>query len=436
MTEVIGTNVIFYMVRDGVEVPICYAETNTLNISQELNETTRPPDSNWFDGFPGIKRYTISATGVMVDSDQTTYNVGTMEDVIINGKLVQWKMKDSKNPLKVISGSCYFINLSEDAAANDFAKFTLDCQGIGALSVSYIIPGTSSLIYYGTQSDNEDPTDFTQFITGDPNQDIIIQYGSGFDGVFFWMAFSKYSQNKNAYQDQNNPLNGGTIPGLFEVREITIGGNPYWLLMTIYETAFSGAIQTVRFYVSTGGVVLQLPTNLTASFANLDENDATIGFDFSASISPSVTGYEVRIINTTANTTSYYNIGSSLGGNITVPRGADYLIAVRAYDNTNSSAWTADIPLSIPAASQVQTIAFNTYTNVLLSRLYVTASDIVNTSVLVTYLGGIGGNRGERQITVAAGFNSAAKSFDPTFDANPVIISLSPTSFGNQTYIF
>jgi len=446
MAIIKGKDFMLYFVRDDgsgnvSNVPVCYAETFTLSLAAEMLEATKPINSKWKNYYPGMKSYGIQLEGVVFDDETNTANLGTLEDALINDYPIKWVAKDSNNPLKIYSGTIYVPSIDQTSAAGDINRFSSQLQGDGEYVITYILPGADGNIYFGTQDSFDDPVDFSQFIIADPNFDIIIPYGEGLDGVFFWVAYSKTAGNKTSFQDMNNPTNGGPIGGandLFDIRTIQIGGNDFWCHVTRYETGFSGAIQAVKFYIPPFlPPSAPAPLGLIANFSYLDDETARIAYTFNAPPLGLVDGYEVRLIDVTAGTTTITDIGDVTSGTLDVPRGHDYLLSVRSYNSTGVSSWAINVSLKIPAASSVETIFFTigtaSYNNLI--RLIVNASGVVNTDVLITYEGGPSMSRGQSTITMPAGSSSVAKVAGP-FDFGAVIISLSPTSFGNQNYTF
>lgn len=442
MAIVKGKNFMLSFKRDGVNVPVCYAENVSITLNSELLEATKPTTSNWRNFYPGLLDYSIDCNGVVFDDENSTYNIASMQDILVNRQSVDWIAQDVTNPLKYYSGTVYFPSITEDSAAADINRFTVSGRGDGEFVITYIIPGDTGNVFYGTQDNSDDPTDFTNFVQTDANRDIIITYGSGLDGLFFWVSYSKGAQNKTAWMDMFNTMNNGSIGGandLFDTREIEIEGSPFWLHMTRYETGFAGSQATVKFYIPPllpGGALP--PTAFTATFSIVDDTSANIAYDFTAPlVGQPADGFEIRLIDVTASTTSITDIGTDTSGTIGAVRGHDYVVSVRSYNDFGASIWIGNVSLKIPAASDIETIFFTIgVTNTGILYLLVNASGVVNTPVTITYEGGTFGNRVQSTIVINAGSSSASKNFTPTTDQGPVIISLSPTTFGNQQYTF
>lgn len=85
----------------------------------------------------------------------------------------------------------------------------------------------STMIYYGTLPNSADPTIADKFFLGNPETDVIIDYGPQSAPAYYWFWIPEGFGLKTKWQDLNQPLMTGNIdnPGdLFKSKDFTING--------------------------------------------------------------------------------------------------------------------------------------------------------------------------------------------------------------------
>ncbi len=105
-------------------------------------------------------------------------------------------------------------------------------------------------IFYGYQPTNADPTDFTNMLNQNPESPITVDYGAVSDPMFYWLAIPAATSEKTDWTDMNatgNAAKIGASTDLYEIRSLTISGDPYDLYMTRYLTGFNGVTSIVRY---------------------------------------------------------------------------------------------------------------------------------------------------------------------------------------------
>lgn len=112
--------------------------------------------------------------------------------------------------------------------------------------------GITGNIFYGVQSTNGDPIDFTNALGQDCGLPISVDYGSQLLPIFFWLAVPSGCGIKGNWDDLNGDNNGGTIGGLTDLYEIrpnfVINAISYNLYMTRYKTGFNGFTAQIKYY--------------------------------------------------------------------------------------------------------------------------------------------------------------------------------------------
>lgn len=451
MAIVLGKNFMLYFERDGAKVPVCYAESVSLNINGELLEATKNINTNWRSHYIGMLDYDLTAEGVVESDESATYNVLSMQQALMARASVKWVCQDQTIPLLQYSGSIVIYGVGEDSPAADFNKFTLTAKGDGPLNAGIVIPGSTGNIYYGVQDTGDDPVDFSNFISGDPNQDILIAYGNVAMPKFYWMAHSINGTRKTDYTDQSDTNNSGSIGGetdLFEVREITIGDNQFLLYITRYPTLFGSSNQRVLFSrAQVPADPVQPPTNVQANYTNPGDGYAHLNISWTDSVTPTDKTYTVRIIDVTTGDTFYIPAGSSTSLEfLTGLFGHNYLISVRTETSTpDQSVWTADISLNVPALPQkydVSVAVSSAEANLLRRKISVTTSVNVDTTIVVRVKIKVGSlNEEQYDIQITSGSNigyynsgTVTPPYQPVQYAE--VVSVTPSSSNTQNYVY
>lgn len=108
-------------------------------------------------------------------------------------------------------------------------------------------------VYYFTQANGDTPTELTSNVQTDPLGDITINFGPISGSAFFGIAYPE-SDNPGFKAkwvdvfDTNNAGNIGGVGDLFETRTAVINGITYKMMITSYDTTFTGAQKTLKFY--------------------------------------------------------------------------------------------------------------------------------------------------------------------------------------------
>lgn len=182
-------------------------------------------------------------------------NAGMIKDVIASQILSIVSPNVRDNPIQIVSGQVFDTKLFTDVeqtGLNDGEKKVIN----RILSIRHQIKleansNVLNNIYFGTQSTNADPVDFSNIANVNPTLPLSIDYGTQDAPIFFWLAVNSTFSVKTDWDDLNDDGNSGKIGAdtdLFEIRDITIDSVPYKLYITRYETGFNGVSAQVRYY--------------------------------------------------------------------------------------------------------------------------------------------------------------------------------------------
>lgn len=365
MGYVMGKNFMLYMEKTNasnqlISLPVCYAQDVQLSIESDLLEVSISPDSQFRNYVPGMRGYSVNANGLVFDGDDDTVNIADMQRMISEGRTVKWQAQDISNPLTVYSGSLLLKTVNMATPYDNVSTFEMEALGTGAYQIKRVIPGDYGLIYSGIQDDGTTPTDFGNWITGDPSQDIIIRYGATDGPKFFWVAYSKdAATKKNIWQDLNDTTNSSTIgteTDLFDVREVDINGHTFYLHMTAYPTQFTYNRNDVAFKLVDTGVLPPRNFTVVYAFTTVTNGKPNYRLRWDPSLTTGVDGYVVRIINVTDGTTQFnnidlfsYSIYMSFGGFIMqLEKQKTYMFSVKATAGADGSEWVPDITINTP----------------------------------------------------------------------------------------
>lgn len=277
MSLVLGKDLVLY-VFDGVNfVPIACARECEFTTTTEVSGKSTIGSGLFREFKPIVSSGSLTASGVV--SFDNNYPVSSLRTLQLNLSevLFQFKVVDQGGEGIVYSGAMIMTTITESGPYNDIGTYSVQAVTSGAIAITSTV-GNPGIIYYNTQDNFDDPIDFTQFIVGNPDNDITIDYGHKDSALYYWMAHSVGSLQKTNWEDENEFGNNGTIGGdtdLYAVRIIEINGFEYLLYITRYVTFFNGYNAVVKYYRIPGGCMP--PTNfaITSIVDNTDTGNIT-----------------------------------------------------------------------------------------------------------------------------------------------------------------
>ncbi len=250
MSLVLGKDVILYVNNNNTFTPIACSRNCVFTTVTDTAGKSTIGSGIWREFKPIANSGTLHADGIV--SFDNNLPVSTIRAYQFNWTELQFQfhVADEGGEGVLYQGTLIITQVTETGNYNDVATYSVDAIVSGAITITSTI-GNPGIIYYNTQETFDDPTDFSKFITADPNNDIFIPYGNISSPFFYWMAHYISALQKTNWEDENDTGNAGTIGGdtdLFAVRFITINGFDYICYMTRYVTLFNGESQEVRFY--------------------------------------------------------------------------------------------------------------------------------------------------------------------------------------------
>lgn len=117
--------------------------------------------------------------------------------------------------------------------------------------VNYKASTNAGNIFLFVQDNDNNPTDWTNSITGDPSMPISANYGTQENAKFYGLAYLNIYAIKTDWQDLNESGNAGTIGAdtdLFISRIISHGGEDYIFIITQYKTNFNGNFTGIKYF--------------------------------------------------------------------------------------------------------------------------------------------------------------------------------------------
>ena len=106
-------------------------------------------------------------------------------------------------------------------------------------------------IFYGVQNNGNNPTDFSNYLTGNANNSISVNFGSQSTPKYYWISYKYGNAPKTTWMDITGQENTGSIGGtsnLFNITRQTLNGVDSWLIMSNYATGFQGDQAEVKFF--------------------------------------------------------------------------------------------------------------------------------------------------------------------------------------------
>jgi len=129
-----GTDLLLY---DNTH-PFAGSTTCSMQVSNDMRDTTNKDSAGWKTVLPGGRSWTISCEG-LVSFDQT-YNYVYLLNFIINKTRIALKFKTSNASDTYFSGYAYLTSISMDAGNNANTTFSAQFQGDGALTITGATP--------------------------------------------------------------------------------------------------------------------------------------------------------------------------------------------------------------------------------------------------------------------------------------------------------
>lgn len=250
MSLVLGKDLVLF-VFDGVNfVPIACARNCEFTTNTEIAGKSTIGSGLFREVKPIVSSGQLTASGVV--SFDNNYPVSSLRTLQLNlsSVLYQFHVVDQGGEGVVYSGEMILTTVTETGSYNDIGTFSVQAVTSGEIEIASTV-GNPGIIYYNTQDSFDNPTDFTKFIVGDPDEDITIQYDHPESALFYWMAHSISALQKTNWEDENDTANAGTIGGetdLYAVRLIEVNGFQYLLYITRYVTFFNGFLPVVKYY--------------------------------------------------------------------------------------------------------------------------------------------------------------------------------------------
>ena len=105
-----GSQSLFYIVKNGIEIPVGCLTSNPIDESAEMMETTTRDNEGWRTSIPMMQSYSIALEGFMtMDDPNSVKNIISYRElrkIKRNREQIVWKIK-TLNGLYVDSGKAY-----------------------------------------------------------------------------------------------------------------------------------------------------------------------------------------------------------------------------------------------------------------------------------------------------------------------------------------
>lgn len=131
-----GNTQILYIFVEGIKVPIACVTDNALNETVDVLETTTQDNGGWKTGRPLNQSYTISFSGVQVESNFAVPTQASLDILKIlkrRRELINWVIETETTFIE--GGSGYIVNLSDSSTADGLLQFSGEILGYGALAI-------------------------------------------------------------------------------------------------------------------------------------------------------------------------------------------------------------------------------------------------------------------------------------------------------------
>lgn len=167
-----GSESLFYIVKNGVTIPVGCLTSNPIEENSEMMETTTRDNAGWRTSIPTMQSYTIPLEGFMTYDDENSGNniisYRELRRIKRDKELIVWKIKTLKG-LYVDSGKAYIESIAFTDPVDDMIGFNASLVGYGMPSTSvadydiYSDPITYSFTY--SHEPENDPNSGEFFLT-------------------------------------------------------------------------------------------------------------------------------------------------------------------------------------------------------------------------------------------------------------------------------
>lgn len=135
MDFVNGSDRLLYLKIDGLWMPIGCLTGNGISENSEIIDTTTRDSEGWLTTKPGEQSYSISFTGIQINSTMPggNFNVASYDRIKILKRQkikLEWKLQGSKYPV-VDFGKCYISLLDDSENVGEFMSFSGTLTGFG-----------------------------------------------------------------------------------------------------------------------------------------------------------------------------------------------------------------------------------------------------------------------------------------------------------------
>mgnify|MGYP000868614830 CR=1 FL=1 len=129
-----GSASLFFIVRNGVEIPVGCLTSNPIDESAEMMETTTRDNEGWKTSIPMMQSYSIALDGFMTmddpNSGRNIISYRELRKIKRNREQIVWKIK-TLNGWYVDSGKAYIENISFTDPVDDMIGFSASLVGYG-----------------------------------------------------------------------------------------------------------------------------------------------------------------------------------------------------------------------------------------------------------------------------------------------------------------
>lgn len=142
MAKVIGEDVIVSINVADVLTPIACARFITLDIQNEMIETSITNNGNFRTYTPGALDWSGTIEGlVYIYKDNSTYNgLGQLYDLMINGTAITinyYEVDIDGTTFLNKTGTAYIESINETSSFDNMVTFTANIKGSGQITITY-----------------------------------------------------------------------------------------------------------------------------------------------------------------------------------------------------------------------------------------------------------------------------------------------------------
>lgn len=134
MEGIKGTASLFYIVENGVDIPVACLTSNPISETSETIDTTTRENAGWRTVLPTLQSYSIGLNGIMKlddpDSGNNVYSFRRLRQLKRSRAVFQWKLKTLKG-WYIDEGKAVLTEISFDDPADGFITFSATLQGWG-----------------------------------------------------------------------------------------------------------------------------------------------------------------------------------------------------------------------------------------------------------------------------------------------------------------